>query len=68
MSRVPVLHLEALAEVSHEPRVDERLASVVQPRLVPQGPHQDLEALPKRIVAEVLQTGPRRRGSHQLAL
>ena len=59
MPPVPLLDLEALSQVAHDPRVQERLAARVQPRLLAQRPHEDLQALPERIVTEVLEAGLR---------
>ena len=42
--------------MTDEPRVQEPLARGVQARLVAQRPHQDLQALPERVSAEVVET------------
>ncbi len=52
--------------MADDPRVQERLADSVQARLVAQRPDEDLQALPERVVAEVVQAGLRRRLSHQV--
>ena len=54
---VPVLDLQALREVTHDPRVQVRLADRVEARLVAQRPHEDLETLAERVVAEVVEAG-----------
>src|SRR5262249_35602720 len=68
MSAIPVLDLEALREVADDPRVEEGLARRVEPSLVAEGAHEDLEPLPERIVAEVVEPGLGDRVGHEIVV
>ena len=59
MPPVPVLDLEALREVAHEARIDERLAGLVQAGFVAERPDEDLETFAEGVVAEVGEPGLR---------
>ncbi len=68
MPAVPVLDLEALGQVADDPGVQDRLARGVELRLVAQRPHQDLQALPERVVAEIVEAGLRDGFGHQVSV
>ena len=67
MAAVPVLHLQPLTQVHADAGIDEALAAIVEPRLVPQRLAQDLESLAEGVVAEVVEPRSFDGGSHQLA-
>ena len=68
MPPVPVLDLEALREVAHEARIDERLAGLVQAGFVAERPHEDLETFAEGVVAEVGESGLRGRRRHEIVV
>ena len=67
MSAVPVLHLQPLPKMHADAGVDEALAALVEPCLVAQRPHEDLQPLAEGVVAEVLEPRLIDGGGRQLA-
>ena len=65
MTAIPVLHLQALAQVQPEAVVDEPFAAGIQSCLVGQGAQQDLQTLTEGVVAEVVEPGALDCGGHQ---
>ena len=68
MPAVPVLDLEALRQVAHEARIDERLAGLVQAGLFAERADEDLEAFAEGVVTEVGETGLRGRRRDEVAV
>jgi hypothetical protein len=67
VAAVPVLDLQPLTKMRADASVDESLTAVVEPGLVAQCLHEDLQPLAEGVVTEVLEPGLRDGGSHQLA-
>ena len=61
MASVPVLDLQSLAEMADDLAAHRAFPDRVEPCLVPQGRHEDLQALPEGVSPEIIEAGLRAR-------
>lgn len=66
MASVPVLDLQSLAEMADDLAAHRAFPDRVEPCLVPQGRHEDLQALPEGVSPEIIEAGLRARFVQQV--